>query len=386
MKLTPSNKSNEIDFKKFKNYAIEQLKLFNNVGIAISIFSNDKILFEEGIGYKDNLKKLPFTSRTLFPIGSHTKSITATAMAMLIDEGLTDWEKPIREYIPEFKLKDPLASERATIKDVMSHTTGLPHHQFAFMNSEWNYKDIFKRLPYLDPLFDFRAKHKYSNLNYFIVTKIIEELSGKTYFSFVKDRIFSPLGMKNTNFSINETYKLSDYTKGYKESENGFIEEEYIDLQYISAGAGSVNSCLEDMSKWIQFHLNKGKVNGKELISEKTLSNLYIQQKLDFNPFVAIISEKNYFTNYGFALGWWNLDYRGTKIIQHYGTGPGLLFNGGFLPYNNIGFVIFSNTSGSDIPFYLNLYIADQVLGLEPFDMGARLKKFNDMQQATIAE
>ncbi|MGC9779050.1 MAG: beta-lactamase family protein [Candidatus Heimdallarchaeota archaeon] len=199
---------NDINFEKFRKYANEQIDLFKNAGIAVSFVSSNEVLFEEGFGYRNVPEKLPFTTKTLFPLGSHTKSFTATAIAMLVDRDLLDWDTPIRNYIPKFRLESPYASEKVTIRDVLSHTTGLPHHQFTFMNTEWNYKEIFKRLPHLKPVFEFRTKHKYSNLNYyFIATKIIEELTGKNYFSFMKDKFLKPLGMKNTNFSVEISLK-----------------------------------------------------------------------------------------------------------------------------------------------------------------------------------
>ncbi len=376
----------ELDFELFSEYTSKNLGLFNNAGLVISVVSDKEILYEKGFGFRDIENKLPFTSKTLFPLGSHTKSFTATAIAMLVDNGKLNWDEPIRNYISDFKMKNPYVTERITIRDVLSHTTGLPHHQFTFMNSDWIYKDIFKRLPYLEQSHEFRTIHKYSNLNFFIATKIVEDLSEQDYFSFIKNEIFIPLGMKKTNFSITDSFKSNDFTFGYRISDDGFIKEIYPDLKFIATGAGNLNSCLEDMNKWLQFHLNYGKVNGKELISENVLRELYKTQRIDNNPFALISPNENYVQNYGFALGWWAIDYRGTKIIQHPGTGPGLIFNGGFMPKEKIGYAIFANTSGSDLPFILNFHIADQILGFEPYDWGDKLKEFEDMQTKAMAK
>lgn len=151
-----TEKVNDIDFDNFIEYAKEQKELSKNVGIAFSFVSGDEILLEEGIGYRDLSNKLPFTPETIFPLGSHTKSFTATAIAMLIDEGKFGWDEPIKNYVPKFQLKDPYIREKCTIKDVLSHATGFPHHQFMYMNSDWKYNQVFERLPYLDFAFDFR--------------------------------------------------------------------------------------------------------------------------------------------------------------------------------------------------------------------------------------
>ncbi|HUT82419.1 MAG TPA: serine hydrolase [Candidatus Bathyarchaeia archaeon] len=384
--MSDTKRSNQINFDNFKDYIKGEIKQSHNASLAISIVSDKEVLFEEGFGFRDIPNKKPFTAETVFPIGSHTKSFTATALAMLVDDGIIDWNTPIKDVISQFRLNDLFSNERCTLRDLLSHTTGLPHHQFVYMNGEWSYKDVFNRLPHLKSVYDFRTQHKYSNLNYIIATKIIEELSGQVYFDFMNERIFKPLGMKNTFFSIADVFKTDNFTYGYKETEDGFLLEEYLDLKMISAGAGSINSNLKDLGKWIQFHVNKGKIADKQLISEKTLSNLYVMQKLDRNPLGVFFPEKNYIRNYGFALGWWTIDYRGMKMNQHYGTGPGLLFNGGFLPDNNIGYVIFSNTSGSDLPFYLNFFIVDQLLGLDVVQWGDELRAFEIKQNEMMVK
>ncbi|MHA1220582.1 MAG: serine hydrolase, partial [Candidatus Heimdallarchaeota archaeon] len=374
-------KANELDLDSFRKYVEEELKLANNAGLAFSFVSSNEVLMEAGIGYRDVENKKRFTTNTLFPIGSHTKSFTATALAMLIDEGLLEWDQPIKQYIPEFKMNNPVTSEKITIRDAMSHTTGLPHHQFVYYNSEWSYKNIFERLPYLEQSHEFRTIFQYSNLNFFIVTKVIEDLSGKKYHSFMKERIFKPLGMKNTTFSIADLFDQEDHTCGYNFSENKFVNQEYIELKDISAGVGSINSNVNDLNKWIQFHLNKGKVKDKELVSAKTLSELYSTQRVLRNPFASIDSVSSYIHNYGFAHAWWSLDYRGVKMMQHYGTGPGILFNAGLLTNDDLGYVLFSNTSGSDLPFYLNFDFIDRYFGLEKANWGLHLREFGEKQK-----
>jgi len=385
-KLAMTQNTNSIDFGIFKEYIKKQKEFSKNVGIAVSFVTGNEVLFEEGIGYRDLSDKLPFTPETIFPLGSHTKSFTATAIALLIDEGKFGWDEPIRNYIPKFQLKDPFVTEKCTIRDVLSHTTGFPHHQFMYMNSDWKYNQIFDRLQYLDLAFDFRTIHKYSNLNYMIATGIIEEITGRTYFSFLNEKFLKPLGMTRTNFSTQESFKSDNYSLGYRKTEEDFEKETYPDIKYFAGGAGSINSCLKDMSKWIQFHINKGKVKNKQLITEKTLENLYVMQRLDRNPFSTIIPDKNYVQNYGYALGWWSINYRGMEMRQHIGTGQGIIFNGGFMPGNNLGYVLFSNTSGSDIPFYLNFDFVDQVLGLEQVYWGEKIREFEEKQTKVVEE
>ena len=378
--------TNTLDADALRKTIENDLQILKNAGTAYSIVSSDSILFEEGFGFRNLAEKLPFTPKTIFPLGSHTKMFTAHAIAMLVDQGKLVWDTPLKDFIPQFKMMDSFASEKMTLIDLLSHTTGLPHHQVMYMNAEWSYEQVFEKLPYLESFTEFRKQFKYANLNFLIATKIIEDISGENYFKFIERNIFKPLAMKNTNFSVDETFKTDNYSLGYRVTDDGFGEEEYPDIKIQAAGAGSMNSNLEDMNKWIQFLLNKGKIKEKSLISEKTLSKLYIAQRLDNNPFAMIIPDKNYIQSYGFALGCWTINYRGTTIIQHYGTGPGITFNGGFMPELDIGFVLFSNTSGSDMPFIVNFHAADQILGLDVVDWGGKIKEFSEKMAQMQAE
>jgi len=376
----------DFDADFIKKTIENDLEILKNAGLAISLVSNEEVLFEEGFGFRNVIKKLPFTAKTLFPLGSYTKMITAHAIALLVDQGKMDWDTPIKDYIPTFKLKNQFATDNMNLVDLLSHATGLPHHQAMYMNTNWSYKQVFEKLPYLDFFAEFRGQFKYANLNYMIATKIVEDISEYDYFDFIKQQLFKPIGMKSTTFSVNEMKKTADNSLGYRLSESGFELEDYPDIKIQAAGAGSINSNLEDMNKWIQFLLNKGQVIDKQLISEKTLNKLYSIQREDKDPFAMIIPEQNYVKKYDFGLGCWIINYRGTPIIQHYGTGPGITFNGGFMPELNVGFVIFSNTSGSNMPFIANFHVADQMLGLDFVDWSSRIKEFSDKMAQTRSE
>ncbi|MHA1187872.1 MAG: serine hydrolase [Candidatus Heimdallarchaeota archaeon] len=370
-----------IEFPKLNEFISEQLKYFKEVGLAVSIFSGEEILFQEGFGYRNLQEKLPITATTNFPIASHTKMFTATALAVLVDEGKLHWETPIKDYLLEFKLKNAKASEQATLVDLLTHVTGLPHHQFAFQNSEWHYRDIIKRLPHLDPILDFRSEHKYCNLNLILGSVIIEEISGEDYFSFVTKRILKPLGMNETNFSINDMIKIKNHTLGYTKTDEGAKEEIYPDLKVAAVGAGCINSNLSDMSKWLQFHINKGKVNGEQLISEKVLTKMYKERISTANIYSMISPENNYVESLGFALGWNVINYRESKMIRHIGTGLGITFNAGFLPKEEIGYVLFSNTTSGDLPFLLDFYTADKAMGLDLIDWAGMFKEIIKKQE-----
>src|SRR5262249_27079148 len=120
-------------------------------GLALAVVQDGKVIYIKGYGYRDVANKLPVTPNTLFAIGSITKSFTSLTFSMLNDEGKVDWDKPVREYLPEFTLYDEVATQRATPRDLFSHRTGLPRHDLVWYGSGFSRADLFHRLRYLKP-------------------------------------------------------------------------------------------------------------------------------------------------------------------------------------------------------------------------------------------
>lgn len=133
-------------------------------GLALGIVKDGKLIYSKGYGFRDVEQKVPVDTDTLFAIGSISKSFTSLAFAMLNDEGKVDWDKPVRDYLPEFQLYDPVASERATPRDLFAHRTGLPRHDLVWYSSDFSRADMVSRLRYLKPSKDFRSAYQYNNL------------------------------------------------------------------------------------------------------------------------------------------------------------------------------------------------------------------------------
>ena len=126
-------------------------------GVAVAVVKDGQVIHAKGYGYRDLEKKLPVTTQTVFAIGSITKSFTVTALGMLADEGKLDWDRPVREYLPEFRLYDAAASERMTPRDLVTHRSGLPRHDALWYNSGFSRREMVERLRYLEPSKDFRS-------------------------------------------------------------------------------------------------------------------------------------------------------------------------------------------------------------------------------------
>ena len=349
------------------------LKAFDAPGLAVVALKENEIIYSKGFGYRDVDKKLEMTPNTAHPIASCTKSFTSTAIAMLVDEGKLEWDTPIREFIPQFKMKDPVATERVTIVDMLSHRTGLPRHDFVWLNDDFSYREIFERLPHLDLSKDIRTNIQYCNLMYLAASVIIEELSGMSYNDFIVKKIFKPLKMKDSNLTIRTMRQMPNYATpykiDYKDEKLGYIECDYIENDD-AVGAGDIHASIEDMGKWLRFHLRKGKVGKKQVVSADNLrrthdSVIITSMTMGLDAFVP---NQPWFRMDSFALGWAGVMYRGNRVVRHGGGIDGSTSLMGFVPDEGVGVMAIANKSECGITGDVLYHLFDKLLGLEPVD------------------
>jgi CubicO group peptidase (beta-lactamase class C family) len=249
-------------------------------GLAVAVIQDGKVIFTKGYGHREVDKKLPVTPQTLFAIGSITKSFTVTAMGMLVDEGKLDWDAPVRNYLPGFKLYDPVASERMTPRDLITHRSGLPRHDLVWYSSNFTRADMVRRLQYLEPSKDFRSAYQYNNLMFMTAGYLVGQVAGATWEEFVRGRILTPLGMQSTNFSVTDSQKSADFASPYQNTKDVVKEIPFHNIDQI-APAGSINSNVEDMAQYLLFHLSKGKHGDARLLSENNASQMQTPQMVE---------------------------------------------------------------------------------------------------------
>lgn len=357
--------------EEFTTFVHQMLKEWQVQGTAIAIVKDGQVIFQQGFGKRDTKHDLDVTPQTLFPIASCSKAFTTASLAILADEGRLDWDTPIRTYIPTFRLADPFASERLTARDLVSHRSGLPRHDLAWYNSTASRKELFERLPYLEPTKDFRTLWQYQNLMYMAAGYLIEQITGQTWEKFVRVRIFEPLGMRQSNFSIVETSEQAgNFSHPYKESKGEVNEMAFYGAQGAIGPAGAIVSNIEELSNWLQLHLNKGLHNDQRILSESQVTQLH-------SPQMVIPGVDNYperpFASY--ALGWFVQPYRGYSMIHHGGNIDGFSSLVSLFPGQNIGIAVLTNMSGSPVPTLLTYAAFEYLMGLERVDWHARAQK-----------
>ena len=328
---------------------------WNVPGIAVAIVKNGTVVFEKGFGFKDRERQLPVTPQTLFAIGSTTKAFTTFVMGTLCDEKKLDWDTPVVTYLPSFQLYDSAVSGRVTPRDLACHRTGVPRHDLLWVNSNLTRPQLAYRLRYLPNTDDLRAKWQYNNLMYAAAGYLIEEITHRTWEDAVRDRIFTPLGMSSSTFSVKDSSQ--DLACAYEKRDDAVLRVPYRDIQNIGP-AGSINSCLADLIPWVMLHLNDGVYKGHRLIQSSTLKDIHAPHML-LSP-----SEISGVETLGYGLGWVIENYRGHRRVWHDGGIDGFTAAISLIPEENIGIIVLTNMGDTPLPYILTHEITDRILKL----------------------
>ncbi len=333
--------------QNISNQAIDQvtenaMKTFDVPGISVAVIKDGTIVHSKGYGVKSLKTGEKVQSNTNFGIASNSKAFTAAALAILVDEGKIKWDDKVITHIPEFKMYNDYVTKEFTIRDLLTHRSGLGLGAGDLMvwpdGHNFTPKDIISNIQFLKPVSDFRVKYDYDNLLYIIAGVVIERVSGQSWTDFVTKRLLEPIGMTNTaaNWHL------------VKDKKNAIDPHVPIDgkLQVIDRytntifdAAAGIYSNVDDIAKWLQFNLDKGKVNGKQIISEKQMNEMITPQTLQPNrttpPYNSL------FKAYG--LGWQLQDMNGKLEVSHTGGLEGIVTQTMFYPQEKLGIVILTN-------------------------------------------
>ena len=359
LKETKLNLSSLDDFGEY----IESIrKDWNTTGIAVGIVTDIEVLFAKGFGTVGLDNNQPVSTETLFGIGSTTKPFTTMLLGMLVEEGKLSWDEPVRNYI-NFNLNDDPISDYITIRDLVSHRSGLPRYDFTLIFNEDLTRDgILENIKYMERNQDFRNSFQYSNYSYIIAGLVIEEITGMSWEEALEERILRPLNMELTNLSIAELEMTDNYALPNIADDRfeNITEIDFWELG-VAAPAGSINSNVEDMNRWMQAYLNNGRYGDEQLIRRGSLENF-------FNSANNISSRgmDSYTEHYGYGLGWFVSSYRGNFRVNHDGVTMGFSAGVNILPDKNLGIVVLSNLHGSPVTQIIANEAIDRLLDLEP--------------------
>jgi CubicO group peptidase (beta-lactamase class C family) len=325
-----------------------------------------KVALVKAYGQRDIEANRPVTTATQFLICSITKSFTATAVALLHNEGRLDWSKPVRDYIPEFRLHDPVATERITIRDLLCHRSGLPRHDWVHMPGDRTPAELLGVMQYLELSRDIRSTYQYNNLCYNVAGLLIERVSGQSYEAFIRARLTDRLGM-TVGFTLDDLEASADHARPYMMHEDTRLPA--IRLPIGTLAAGAINTSVSDLANWMRLHLGKGEVDGERLLSAALIDALHAPRVYEGQSEFAEFGAAHY------GLGFQCLTYRGDRVVFHGGGWPGWGARMTLVPDYGIGVAVLTNRSPSEALGTLTWYIIDRLRHREPIDWRERLGK-----------
>jgi len=309
----------------------EALATFEVPGAAVALVEDGKVVMMKGYGLRDQKNNLPVTENTLFPIGSCTKAFTALLIGKLVDEGKLDWDDPIIQHIPEFRLKDPHATHKVTIRDALAHRSGLPRHDMVWYNSSASRHELMERLAHLELTAEPHEKFQYNNLMYATLGILLERVTGKTWETLVQEEIFTPLGMTNSQTDHAET---QDFSLPYARENEEVKEIPFRGIANVGP-AGSIESSVSDMARWIEYQLNLP-TSLREMHTLQIGFPLYPTDNIH---------------GFGYGLGWFVGSYHGNYWVEHGGGIDGFCSLVSLLPEKKTGLVLLTNNTPNGYHF-----------------------------------
>ena len=335
-------------------------------GLAAAVVQNGEVALLRAYGLRDVEAGLKVTTDTQFLIGSVTKSFTSTGLALLMDERRLDWNKPVRDYIPEFRLHDAVATDRITVRDLLCHHSGLPRHDWIWMPGDLSPAQMLAAMRYLEPSEDIRSVFQYCNLGYLVASMVAERVSGQSWAEFTRTRLTDKLRM-NVTFAVEDLAAAADSAMPHWVDGDTRLRAKLWPIR--ATAAGGLNTSIASFANWLHLHLDKGEFEGQRLLSPTLIQQLQ-------TPRVHVAASE--FAEYGdthYGLGFRSHSYRGERVVWHGGGWSGWSTLMKMLPDRGVGIAVFTNRSQSMAPEILANYVFDRVCGKEPIPWLDRLRE-----------
>jgi CubicO group peptidase (beta-lactamase class C family) len=360
---------------------------FEVPGIAVAIVKDGHVVLARGYGVRRLGEDTPVDEHTRFGIASNTKAFTATALGLLVEEGLIDWDGRVIDYLPWFQMWDPWVTREMRVRDLLVHRSGLGLGQGDLLywpESDVSRREIVEALRYLEPVTSFRSAYAYDNILYHAAALVIEEVSGLTWEDFVRTRIIEPLAMADTRVT-----RASTLEEGNVATPHARVEGVVRPVQPLAAtatnAAGGINSTASDMAKWMIVQLDSGRVAGGDRLFESgTTRQLW-------NPVTpmpvgrwtgALAPLQPQYQAY--ALGFVIRDYRGHKLVTHTGGLPGYVSRVAMIPDLKLGVAVLTSQEMGAAFEAITYHVLDQYLGAEPSDWIGAWRDLMALRDSTV--
>lgn len=370
----PSLRAADVSAAAVDRVVTEALKSWDVPGAALVVVRDGQVVLLKGYGKKAFDKSDPVTPDTLFPLASCTKAFTSTLLAMLVDEGKLGWDDRVRDHLPGFKLSDPNADALVSIRDLLSHRTGVPGNDLLWYRAPWSIDEVLAKVDRLPLTYPFRGGFEYNSIMYMAAGRIAARRGGMPWEKLMEERLAKPLGMAGLRYSTPAIAADADRAAGHRRLKDGKLARMPAYPMPEPNPAGSLHASARDLGAWLQFLLARGMVDGKRLVSEKNFRELTMPQNiirlegnaLAMNPDTVQLS---------YGLGWVVADHRGKKVVAHGGQIDGIRVQITFLPDEKLGFAILNNLHETRMNQAVTNALIDLYCGLSPRDWNGFFQK-----------
>lgn len=363
-----------IPTKELDALADEAMAEWKVPGAAIAVVQNGETTLLRAYGQRDVEAGSATTTNTQFTICSITKTFTATGLAMLVDEGRLDWTKPVRDYVPEFRLHDPIATDRVTVRDLLCHHSGLPRHDWVWMSGDLSRAQMLAAMRHIEPSRDIRTIFQYSNLGYNAASIVAERISGMNWEDFTRTRITEPLKMPVT-FTAEDLASSDDAAAPYLVYRDERQRTKHWPIRATAAGA--INTSVAAIANWMSFLLAEGVFDGKRILSANLVREMQEPRVHSTTPDFPEFGHSHY------GLGFGSVNYRGERVVGHSGGWLGWSTLMRLMPDRNLGVAVFCNVTSAPIPAILINHVTDRLSGKEPVPWLDRLR---DLRRKALAQ
>lgn len=367
--------------------ALDSMRVQWNIpGMAVAVVAKGKVIHIAGYGFRDVANRLPVTPETKFAIASISKSFTVTTLAALAKQGKIQWDGRVRDYLPDFQMYDPVVTDRMTIRDLVTHRSGLARHDLMWGLGIYNREQLYQRLRYLQPNKDFRTFWQYQNLMFTTAGYLAGKVNGSSWEDLVQSAVLTPLGMTSSSPAI----------AGLEQGGNVALPYAWTDADTLMpvpwrstdaiAPTGGLHSTAQDMTRYLMMHMQGGRFEGKEIIAPGDSRAMQMPQMTMTQPMTVVAGQfPQELDDEAYGMGLLITHYRGHKLVHHPGNWDGYSLEMSFLPQDSVGVIVLTNMYSTIIRDFLPWYLYDRLLGLPPIDWNGRFLAIRNRMRTMAA-
>lgn len=342
---------------RFDIFFLQKLVEDDVPGAAVAIVKDDQIIYINTYGVREVGQPEKVDLHTAFRLASVSKGFASVLTGILAKDGILNWDDKVIKYLPRFALKNPWETKNLTIKNLLSHTSGLPAHTYTnLLDEDLPLGDIYQKLKDISLITPVGKVYSYQNVLYGLISDIVKSATGREYAQLVTDHIFQPLGMYDASLGKETFTDFNNCASPHTQQGFGWAATEVKQGYYNVLPAAGVNASILDMARWLRAMMGG---------APETIAPEVIQQVT--SPIIKTPHEKykhrwrDHLRDAHYALGWRIYDYAGTTIVYHGGWVQGFRAEMGFIPEEKIGIVVLLNcesmVANLFLPTFFDMYL-----------------------------